>query len=146
MKPASWVSVLIRACAQEYNLDAISSPYKKFYQNKWNDTYVVAPLIQAYDSRFTLEQIQQLYTIIKKTGFADAHKDNIFNTREGIIYIIDTEENPSFCPHKSWPLEEFVSALDELRFLPKEPNATDWIEAKSEKYRKQLCAKHNLPF
>lgn len=140
-------SLLIRECAQEFDLDAISAPEKFF---KIRDGKIVTtsdgPIVFARGIKsnnipFSLKQIQQLCIIAEKTGLADIHDGNIFNSQEGIAYTIDTEIR-SFCVPGNLGCcateYNFVTFLERMKkLLTMEDEAKDWLaqEIESQKHK-----------
>lgn len=138
-------SLLIRECAQEFDLDAVSTPEKLLRVNDdgtiqivGGEEVVVVRGIKSHSVPFCLKQIQQLCKMIKKTGFADIKDANIFNTQEGIAYVIDTEIRSFYVPGNfacctKYDLVTFYERMKKL--LTMEDKAKEWLEQKIEKQK-----------
>lgn len=132
-------SLLIRECAQAHNLNLVSAPIKKLYTSKKGKLRTIAQKINPSGSLFSLLQIMQLYKISKLTGFRDIQEFNIFNTQEGIAYVIDTEEGFSFIKDYLTHDKNFVAifkrrTLKNCLQLRITPEAKEWVKKKIAKY------------
>lgn len=138
-------SLLIRECAQEFGLDAVSTPEKLLRVNDdgtisrvGDEEVVIVRGIKSNNVPFSLKQIQQLCKIIKKTGFADIKDANIFNTDEGIAYILDTEIRSFYVPGNfdcctKYDLVTFYERMKKL--LTMESKAKEWLDQKIAKQK-----------
>lgn len=83
----------MRACIAQYKLNRLHVPYK--YLVKKEDGYhVYAERIINHDPKepLSLQVVQQLTTLVEKTGYIDLHPGNIFFDEQGDVYLIDTED------------------------------------------------------
>lgn len=136
-------SQLIKKCAAENNLDAVSAPIKKCYidrRHNYEQTLIIVPKIQPSAKLFSLKQIQQLYRLAKLTGFQDFHAANIYNTDSGIAYAVDTEYKSFMNQYRipsSHPLCSLVPGLEKLSEVPMESDAQKWIDKKIYKIKRK---------
>ncbi len=88
----------IKKCIKNYNLDLVSVPDKRLYHipgrpEEFNDRnyVIVVKAVEKEPQPLTVEQVKQLCTIIKKTGYMDMTDTNYRRAPDGKLYIIDTE-------------------------------------------------------
>ena len=119
-------SLLIRKCAEENGLN-VSSPIKLLYE-KDGQRYIIAEAITPISDPFSLKQIQHIYITCKKTNYRDiATIGNILNTKDGIVYFVDTEPRSFGLRNSSQILLEIITRL-ELN-----DDATQWVTEKIDK-------------
>ena len=128
---------LINELAQEYDLDTIKAPAKRIFGE-----YVVVPNIETTNTPFSLKQIKQIYKVIQQSGYVDTHRENIFNTKEGITYFLDTEKTAftDATNLKEWQLEDMKSTLGVLKMqLPMTDEARAWLTEKMNTVTARCC-------
>lgn len=138
-------SLLIRECALEFGLDAVSAPETLLRVNDdgtiliaGGEEVVIVRGIKSNNFPFSLKQIQQLCKMIKKTGFADIKDANIFNTDEGIAYILDTEIRSFYVPGNfncctKYDLVTFYERMK--KHLTMDDKAKEWLDQKIAKQK-----------
>lgn len=137
-------SLCVKQCIEDDHLDAIKVPNKKLYFDGMGNDYVIEPEINIVEHPLSLKQIQQLYTVVKQTGYKDNHNGNIVNTAEGVAYIIDTGpgsfmRNISYEQYRKevqdhFTLPHFIHALIAMEFnLTMDSKAQEWITQKIQK-------------
>ena len=101
---------LIRTCIDTYNLDLLTVPDKFLYhvpgraKELTNLNYLVVEKkleVDFIQSPFSLEQTKQMCTLIKVTGYIDAHKNNVLRLKNKKLAFIDTEKE-LFSVHKNY--------------------------------------------
>lgn len=128
---------LINELAQEYGLDTIQAPSKKIYGE-----YVIVPNVQTSDTPFSLKQIKHIYKVIKHSAYVDTHRENIFNTKEGITYFLDTEKTAFADAHslKEWQAEDMQSTLGVVKMqLSMTDEARAWLTNKMKQNTTGCC-------
>ncbi len=90
----------IRRCIETYDLDCLTTPDKRVYhikgrpytQDNLNYAVVVKAIEPAGKQRpLTLEQVEQLCTIIHKADYVDMTSTNYIQMADGKLCLIDTE-------------------------------------------------------
>lgn len=91
---------IMRSCIEEHKLTHITVPDKYFYHipgrpldlTSRNYVIVVPKLIEKKKhTPFTLDEIKQLCTLVKVTGYCDIQKPNIFRLENNKLAMIDTD-------------------------------------------------------
>jgi hypothetical protein len=128
---------LINELAQDYGLDTVKAPIKRIFGE-----YVVVPTVSTTNDPFSLKQIKHIYKVIKKSAYVDTHRENIFNTKEGVTYFLDTEKTAFADAHslKEWQAEEMQSTLGVLKMqLPMTDEARAWLTDKMKQKTTGCC-------
>lgn len=122
---------IINKCAQDNNLLTVRAPVKKCYRDATGLLWIVAQRIKPSAKPFCLQQIKDIYKLAKLTHYCDLHAANIFNTQEGISFVIDTEKKSFADPD----ISEWVvpSLQDKFSSLSMEPEAQNWLNTKLSK-------------
>ncbi len=90
----------LKRCIDNYNLTLLAVPDKRLYhipgrsKALTNDNYViVVPAIEKHPVHqpLSVEEVTQLCTLIKKTGYMDMTDTNYRRAPDGKIYLTDTE-------------------------------------------------------
>lgn len=91
----------IRAAARSYGLNRITAPEKFLYHipgrsyelNNLN-YFIIAPKLHAHKKHhpFTEQDVKQLCTLIKVTGYCDVHSRNIMRLENNQMAFIDTDD------------------------------------------------------
>lgn len=132
---------LINDLAQDYGLDTVKALDKRIYQSAAGE-YVVVPSIQTTNDPFSLRQIKHMYKVIKKSAYIDTHRENIFNTKEGVTYFLDTEKTAFADAHslKEWQAEDMQSTLGVVKMqLSMTDEARAWLTNKMQQKTKTGC-------
>lgn len=132
---------LINDLAQEYGLDTVKALDKRIYQSAAGE-YVVVPSIETTNDPFSLKQIKHICKVIKESAYVDTHRENIFNTKEGVTYFLDTEKTAFADARtlKEWQAEDLQSTLGVLKMqLPMTDEARAWLTDKMKQNIKTGC-------
>ncbi len=132
---------LINELAQEYGLNTVKALDKRIYQSAAGE-YVVVPSIETTNDPFSLKQIKHICKVIKKSAYVDTHRENIFNTKEGVTYFLDTEKTAFADAHslKEWQTEDLQSTLGVLKMqFPMTDEARAWLTKKMNQNIKTGC-------
>lgn len=86
---------IIRSVIKQNNLDLLKVPNKKVYlptQSTENSLVIVPKFIPTLNPKpLSLRQVQQIWTLISKSGYVDLHNSNYLRLPNNTIMIIDTE-------------------------------------------------------
>ena len=139
---------IILAAIAKYNCDLILVPQKYAYEYQGRTLVVAEEVIStAIYQPFNLEQVKQICTIAKKSGYHDIHRKNLQQTPDGKVTFIDTEMKGFWSRYdamnKLKKCTNRMKSLSQIKRLPMPLEAKEYVadEIKVEELRKKYLNK-----